>query len=105
MSMKQAQAFILNKAEKAITKTAVDFNATIKIAWPVDTGKSRAAWTLDKVSNLHWEVKNDVDYSGILWAGRQYTGTKWIGSNQMPAGGLPIFLGSMNRFQEYYKQG
>ncbi len=89
---------ILAKTTKALQKTAVHFYSSIVLAWPVKTGKSRAAWRITSNGST-FTVSNNVSYSGILWNGR----VGGQGSVQMPQGGAPILYASKLKFKEFWE--
>lgn len=101
MALSRIKDNILSKTQKAQEALAKDFYESIKSAWPLETGASRDAWELNTTDKVQ-TVQNNLDYSSILWDGRLFNG-KWLGSTQMPAGGLPVLQGSLNKFSKIWE--
>lgn len=86
MTFEQLESRINKNVSKIVKDTAMEFNADIVTAWPVDTGFSKSQWQIKDISNFQWDVVNSAGYSGVLFQGR--IGNR--GSTQLEAGGYPI---------------
>ena len=99
MTFEQLEAKLIRNADKIVNKNAMRFHSDISLAWPVATGFSRSMWSISQPSkNVYW-VKNPVEYSAVLWAGR--IGNK--GSWQLEHGGDPILHATRVRMMNDFK--
>ncbi len=84
MTWDQLSSSIERSIDQAVHDSMVELKTDIQAAWPVATGRSRAAWKVEE-QPTGWAVTNHIDYSGYLWEGLPR------GSKQMPYGGDPIY--------------
>lgn len=103
LSFKRQLKEIETAIDAEILRAAKAFHANIVRAWPVDTGTSRIAWQPPMKDKDAYVVRNDVDYSTVLWQGRHTVNGKTYGSNQMPAGGVPIYNAVVSQMMKNIK--
>jgi len=58
---------IEHKVARIVSRQAMLFQGELLRKWPVDTGFSRRAWMLKRVTDLKYTMTNDVTYSPIVW--------------------------------------
>ena len=67
MTPTEALAYIEKESIKVIEEEALGFKADLVLASPVDTGAFRSAWAITKITKLHWQISNRMDYASYLW--------------------------------------
>lgn len=96
-----SKQFVKTQSDKASKEMAMDFLARIVIASPVaekNSQRSRLLWTSQPIDG-GYSVSNSAAYMPVLWAGRIFDGKQWRGSLQMPSGGYPVLLQTVERFR------
>lgn len=98
LSWDQLTPHLKKKASDIVERNAMQFFRDIVRVWPVDTGRSRAAWKIEEIATARWLVSNNVNYSQYLWVGLP------VGSKQLPNGGQPILNATVRKLERELRE-